>query len=167
MIYAVAGICGLALAWYIRKKPDATCNIHRQHSEAVSGYIHLYARGHQTLAACHLKGLRPGLHGFHVHEYGDLSNGCASTCKHYNPDHTSHGGPTGPNRHKGDFGNIRADMDGSCRSRILADVRLHEIIGRAFIIHENQDDLGQGNDEESLKTGNAGARIACGIIRST
>ncbi len=148
----------------MKKKRTAICVI--EHSPAsVQGSIFLESRGEQTLASCHLTGLTPGLHGLHVHRCGDLSDGCASTCDHYNPHNSVHGGPTGKNRHRGDFGNILADDKGLCKDSVLADVSLHEIVGRAFVIHADEDDLGHGGDEESLKTGNAGKRIACGIIR--
>ena len=104
-------------------------------------------------------------HGLHVHRCGDLSQGCASTCEHYNPDGAAHGGPRGSNRHRGDFGNIVANAQGRCASTVIADVTLGEIVGRAFIVHAGEDDLGLGGDDESKRTGNAGARIAGGIIR--
>ena len=148
----------------LKKKYDAICFINTQHSGDITGTITLYKKGTQTVAKCNLKGLSPGLHGFHVHECGDFSKGCASTCSHYNSDGKTHGGPTGENRHKGDFGNIYADEYGVCVTEVTADVLVDEIIGRAFIVHADEDDLGQGGDEESLKTGNAGARIACGLI---
>ena len=40
----------------------------------------------------------------------------------------------------------------------------YSVIGRSIVIHQKEDDLGNGNDNESLITGNAGKRIACGII---
>ena len=113
---------------------------------------------------CHLKYLPPGLHGLHAHEFGDLTKGCSSTCKHYNPENTNHGGPLGTNRHRGDFGNISVNEYGDCDGVYLTNVNLHEILGRGLILHEDEDDLGLGENEESKKTGNAGKRIACGVI---
>ena len=118
----------------------------------------------RTLFECDLTDLPPGLHGFHVHQLGDLREGCKSACSHYNPDGRTHGGPTGTDRHAGDLGNILADAEGRCVSRVIADVCLDDIIGRMLVIHDDEDDLGLGGDDESLKTGNAGTRIACGVI---
>ena len=117
-----------------------------------------------TIVTCALKFLKPGLHGLHVHMYGDLSEGCASTCNHYNPTKKSHGGKLGNERHRGDLGNVSVDPKGKCDNVFECTLNVHEIIGRALVVHEDEDDLGLGGDEESLKTGNAGKRLDCGVI---
>lgn len=115
-----------------------------------------------------IKGLSQGQHGLHIHEYGDVSNGCVSAGSHFNPDGLQHGAPTDVNRHVGDLGNVNADSSGNANINIQdSKISLngpYSIIGRAMVIHEKADDLGQGGDEESKKTGNAGSRLACGII---
>jgi Cu/Zn superoxide dismutase len=163
-VFLLGTVFSFILSYVVNSKKKAICILDDTHSNGVTGTITLTAMEDQTIAQCNIMGLTPGLHGMHVHNKADFSKGCASTCSHYNPEDTTHGGPLGPNRHKGDFGNIYADEFGHCITTIVADVKLSEIVGRAFIIHADPDDLGQGGNEESLKTGNAGARIACGKI---
>ena len=117
----------------------------------------------------HGSGLIPnGEQGIHIHEYGDLSDGCNSACAHYNPFGKSHGCPGSLTRHVGDLGNLKIDMFGNAHyttsDDIIQLIGEHSIIGRSLIIHKNKDDCGFGGDEESLKTGNAGERIACAVI---
>nr|XP_042900865.1 superoxide dismutase [Cu-Zn] 2 isoform X2 [Parasteatoda tepidariorum] len=117
-----------------------------------------------------ISGLTAGQHGFHVHEYGDLSNGCRSAGGHYNPYGKNHGAPADEERHVGDLGNIVAGSDGKAQVNI-ADSQLklcgpHSILGRAIVIHAGQDDLGRGGNAESLRTGNAGGRVGCCVIGS-
>ncbi len=113
---------------------------------------------------CSIYNLQPGKHGFHVHRSGDVSQECKKVCSHYNPENKKHGGTTGVNRHKGDLGNVVANQNGICTTELIAACSVHEIIGRSIVIHENEDDLGTGCNEESTKTGNAGAKLACGVI---
>lgn len=112
-------------------------------------------------------GLKKGLHGFHIHETGDLTEGCKTLCAHYNPDGVKHGGPHSRVRHRGDLGNVRADNKGRVKQTLSVPrsrLELSEIIGRSVIIHADSDDLGRGVDEESTRTGNAGKRVLCGVI---
>ena len=116
-----------------------------------------------------IKGMKNGKHGFHIHEYGDLTDGCNSACSHFNPDNKNHGGLDDNERHAGDLGNIETKNKKTkgtlfCKDLSLEPQSKYNIIGRMIIIHEDEDDLGKGNNEESLKTGNAGKRIACGVI---
>merc|ERR1712224_491693 len=122
-----------------------------------------------------IRGLTPGLHGFHVHEKADFSNGCVSAGPHYNPFNKDHGGPDDENRHVGDLGNIIADADGVAKGemfdRLIKITGEYTVVGRSMMVHADPDDLGRGDHSEpgtngktSKTTGNAGARIACGEI---
>jgi Cu-Zn family superoxide dismutase len=117
-----------------------------------------------------LSGLTPNsLHGFHVHEAGDLTDKCTSMCAHFNPYGKTHGCPGSKERHVGDLGNIKTNGRGEAKYSFYDNViKLRgtkcNIIGRGLIIHEDEDDCGQGGNAESLKTGNAGKRIACAVI---
>ena len=118
----------------------------------------------------HLKGLNPNsLHGFHIHEAGDLTDKCTSMCSHFNPYGNVHGCPGMRERHVGDLGNIKANSNGEAKYSFYDKIiKLRgskcNIIGRGLIIHADEDDCGQGGNAESIKTGNAGKRIACAII---
>ncbi|VDK76493.1 unnamed protein product [Litomosoides sigmodontis] len=141
--------------------------------DAVSGIIRFKQEkeGAPTAINGEIKGLTPGSHGFHIHQYGDTTNGCVSAGPHFNPYNKTHGGPTDEIRHVGDLGNIVAGADGIAHIDISdKQIQLmgpNSIIGRSIVVHADQDDLGKGvgnKKEESLKTGNAGARVACAIV---
>eukprot|EP01136_Pigoraptor_vietnamica_P006926 Opistho-1_new@40484 len=124
--------------------------------------------GGPTVIEGSIKGLAPGQHGFHVHEFGDNTNGCTSAGPHFNPFGKTHGAPSDEVRHVGDLGNVTAGQDGVATFK-LSDhlVSLSgqtSVIGRTMVIHEGVDDLGKGGHELSPTTGNAGGRLACGVI---
>ncbi|KAJ7459913.1 superoxide dismutase [Mycena latifolia] len=106
--------------------------------------------------------------GFHIHQFGDLTGGCVSAGPHFNPHDKNHGAPSDMERHVGDLGNIQTDKFGSASFQFQDSViSLNgplSIVGRAVVLHAGTDDLGRGDNEESLKTGNAGGRAACGVI---
>jgi Cu-Zn family superoxide dismutase len=110
-----------------------------------------------------IEGLTPGEHGFHVHEFGDCSAASAASAGgHFNPHNTLHGCPETAQHHGGDLGNIAADASGIAHyDRVDKLITLNgtdSIIGRSVIVHEKADDL------NSQPTGNAGARVGCGLI---
>lgn len=116
-----------------------------------------------------LQGATEGPHGFHIHETGNLLDGCGSCKSHFNPTNDDHGGPGMKHRHVGDLGNILFNKNKKCKM-IIRDNKIKlrgnkfNIIGRSLVIHSKEDDLGKGDNEESLKTGNAGSRIGCAVI---
>jgi Cu-Zn family superoxide dismutase len=110
-----------------------------------------------------VQGLSPGKHAFHIHDYGDCSVPDATSAGgHFNPEGMPHGAPTDIERHVGDLGNLEADSEGKAHyERIDNHISFsgsHSIVGLAVIIHAGEDDF------VSQPTGNAGARIACGVI---
>ncbi|KAG0453824.1 hypothetical protein HPP92_025128 [Vanilla planifolia] len=138
----------------------------------VQGVVNLLQEnGGATILKVRVTGLAPGPHGFHLHEYGDTTKGCISTGAHFNPNNLTHGGPEDSIRHAGDLGNIFANSDGVAEATIV-DTQIPlsgptAIIGRSFVVHELEDDLGKGGKELSLSTGNAGGRLACGVVGLT
>ncbi|XP_076762115.1 superoxide dismutase 1 [Xylocopa sonorina] len=118
-----------------------------------------------------VSGLKKGLHGFHIHEFGDNTNGCTSAGAHFNPLGKDHGAPDSDVRHIGDLGNIEANSDGvatvSITDKCIQLQGPNNIIGRTLVVHADPDDLGKGGHELSKTTGNAGARLACGVVGIT
>lgn len=124
----------------------------------------------QVLIEIDITGLKKNSkHGFHVHQYGDMSEQCDSMCAHFNPFQKTHGGPDSRVRHLGDLGNIQTDANGNANysftdSHIKLRGTKSNIIGRGLIIHADEDDCGEGDNPASLVNGNAGKRIACAVI---
>ncbi|MDQ8181096.1 superoxide dismutase family protein [Pelagicoccus sp. SDUM812005] len=104
-----------------------------------------------------------GRHGFHIHETGDCSAPDASSAGgHFNPNNETHAGPMADKRHVGDLGNLETTEAGSAMYvRVDEHLRFDgpaSIIGKAVVVHANADDY------QSQPSGNAGPRIACGVI---
>nr|AOL57113.1 SOD [Chrysodeixis includens nucleopolyhedrovirus]AOL57254.1 SOD [Chrysodeixis includens nucleopolyhedrovirus]QGW49242.1 SOD [Chrysodeixis includens nucleopolyhedrovirus]QGW49382.1 SOD [Chrysodeixis includens nucleopolyhedrovirus]QGW49522.1 SOD [Chrysodeixis includens nucleopolyhedrovirus] len=113
--------------------------------------------------------LPKGLHGFHVHEFGDTSNGCTSAGEHFNPTGMAHGAPSSAVRHVGDLGNIDAKNHNCLTSidkidSVMSLYGPYSIIGRSLVVHTHRDDLGLTDHPLSKTTGNSGGRLGCGII---
>jgi superoxide dismutase, Cu-Zn family len=132
-------------------------------NSGVSGTVKFTQQADGLRVEADVKGLTPGIHGFHVHEKGDLSKpDLTSAGGHFNPEGHKHAGRMDSERHVGDLGNLEADASGhatvSFVDRQLQLSGPHSIIGRAVIIHGKADDL------KSQPAGDAGPRIAGGVI---
>lgn len=159
-------LCGLAAACAPEPEPDATADLTPLADSVVAGQVDFtLLPGGEVQIAGEITGLAPGPHGMHIHEWGDCSSPEASG-DHFNPDGVAHGPPDAAEHHAGDFGNIEADGDGRAVFSLTMDtatfalVGKYGVIGRALVVHEKADDFGQ-------PTGNAGARLACGLIERT
>lgn len=112
-----------------------------------------------------LEGLPPGLHGFHIHEFGSCSEAGKGAGAHYNPKGAPHGSAVHhgiKKAHAGDLGNLTVGADGKAALEVVVKKLFlssgkASVGGRAVIVHEKADDFGQ-------PAGNAGGRIACGVI---
>jgi Cu-Zn family superoxide dismutase len=139
-------------------------------NDKIKGIVLFTEENNKVRIDINLTGLKiKGKHGFHVHESGDLSDKCESMCAHFNPYKKNHGCPGMRERHVGDLGNLITDSKGNAKYSFYDDhIKLRgtkaNIIGRGLIIHADEDDCGQGNFPDSLKTGHAGKRIACAVI---
>ena len=114
-----------------------------------------------------ITGLAPGAHGFHIHEVGECTPpDFKSAGAHFNPTAAPHAAPTAAAHHLGDLGNIDADAEGKAKVHVVAALSLDprsaaSIMGKAVVVHASADDL------SSQPAGNAGDRIACGVIAAT
>jgi Cu-Zn family superoxide dismutase len=126
--------------------------------EEVDGKVHVVV---------FVQGLKPNQeHGLHIHEVGDCSSGDGMSAKgHFNPHGKPHGSAASSERHAGDLPSLKANKAG--RGNVKADVDMitiapgpASIVGRAVIVHADPDDF------KTQPTGNAGARLACGVIKA-
>ncbi|EGR32767.1 hypothetical protein IMG5_070940 [Ichthyophthirius multifiliis] len=147
----------------------ATCILSPDGNSGVNGLVKLIQQGDYTTITATINGLKKGLHGFHIHQFGNLTEGCKTAGPHFNPFNSTHGGPQDTERHVGDLGNVETLEDGQTTHFKIVDKLikldgLNSVLGRSFVIHADQDDLGKGNFEDSKTTGHAGARLACCTI---
>ena len=115
----------------------------------------------------HFTKLPPGLHGFHIHKAGDLrGEGCHGLCEHYDIGKNSHGGSPDHKgeRHTGDLGNIELKNGKFEKEYYIKGICPSDLWGRSIIVHDDEDDLGKGQFEDSKVTGHSGIRIGCAIF---
>jgi Cu-Zn family superoxide dismutase len=122
--------------------------------------------GEKVHVVVYVQGLMPGQeHGLHIHEAGDCGSGDGMSTKgHFNPFGKPHAHHGTPDRHAGDLPALKAGKDGRAKVDVMLDVITvapgpSGIVGRGLIVHADPDDY------RTQPTGNAGARIACGVIQ--
>ena len=138
--------------------------IHPTKGNDAQGTVVFTQEGDKVKVVADITGLEPGKHGFHIHQWGDVSslNG-KSAGGHYNPEGNPHAGPGVAKRHAGDMGNLTAGKDGKAHLELtLSNISVaglkNPIIGRGIIVHAGEDDL------KTQPTGAAGARVGYGVI---
>ena len=139
---------------------EAVCVLMAMKDSGVKGTLLLRQQGKDVMVTGEVSGLKPGDHGFHIHQFGDLraADG-ASVGGHFNPDGHEHGGVDSHARHAGDLGNIKADKNGVAKVNVKAEgLMLHFVLGRSLVVHADPDDL------KTQPSGNSGARIGVGVI---
>lgn len=146
------------------KKLSATAVLAPTKGNSVSGTVNFVQKGEVVMIEAKINGLGAnGVHAIHIHEKGNCTGDGSSAGAHFNPDSSRHGGPTSTQRHAGDLGNLTADANGFAQfSLSVGGITLgtgdKSIIGRAVIIHAGTDDF------KTQPSGNAGARVACGLV---
>jgi Cu-Zn family superoxide dismutase len=141
----------------------AICVLHPTEGNNATGTIVFTKTDSGIHVLAEMTGLPEGRHGFHIHQHGDCSAPDGTSAGgHFNPENKKHGAPSDEKRHVGDLGNIMASTDSTATLELVDTVITlngkHSIIGRGIIVHAGEDDL------TSQPTGNAGARVACGVI---
>ncbi|SDZ24645.1 superoxide dismutase, Cu-Zn family [Lysobacter sp. yr284] len=134
----------------------------------VSGKLSVRPMGDGVHITGEIGGLTPNsTHAIHIHEKGDCSAADASSAGgHFNPAAQPHGQVDHGAHHAGDMDNLVANADGVAKVDAHASgVTLgggapNDVAGRAVIVHASADDY------KSQPAGNAGARLACGIIKT-
>jgi len=144
-------------------KADAMAVVSPTQGNEVRGTIYFTKMTEGVRIDGEVTGLKPGTHGFHIHDKGDCASPDGmSAGGHFNPTKMKHGAPGTSQRHLGDYGNIEANTSGVARFSIVDRGATLEgtnsIIGHAVIVHADRDDLATD------PTGNAGKRVACGVI---
>lgn len=163
---ALSLLLGIGFATSVAFAGDTTKAIavlHPTSGSNVAGKVTFTAAGDQVKIVADITGLTPGKHGFHIHEFGDCSDPKgASAGGHFNPTNHQHGAPDATDRHAGDLGNVEADTSGKAHLELTdKSMKLtgsEAIVGHAVIVHEKGDDL------KTQPTGDAGGRVACGVI---
>lgn len=164
IIVSLGMLCALAVVAQAQDATAAVAKLEPKSGSQVTGTVTFVKSGDAVQVVADVQNLKPGKHGFHIHEKGDCSAAdAASAGGHFNPTHQHHGGPMTAEHHTGDLGNIEADASGKAHLDWKGKMNLSgedSIIGKSVVVHEKEDDL------KTDPAGNSGARVACGVIEA-
>ncbi len=170
MRHAIAIVASAALATACSSMPgggpSATAELSPTEGNTARGTVTFTQSGERVKVVANLSGLEPGPHGFHVHEKGDCTapDGM-SAGGHFNPLGKPHGHYESAERHAGDMPSLVADASGNATLTVTLDTikvgsGATDVVGKSVIVHKDPDDY------KTQPTGNSGARVACGVIKS-
>src|SRR6185436_12900307 len=167
---AVGSLLAVAIAFFAGcatmggNEYRATTTLAPTKGNTTSGTVTFVQRGNSVHVVADIRGLKPNAeHGFHVHETGDCSaDDAMSAGGHFNPENVAHGNAAG---HAGDMPNLKADANGNARTsfdstKMTVTSGKLSIVGKGLIVHRDPDDY------TSQPVGNAGPRLACGVIKA-
>ena len=162
-LIAVGSLAFITSSGFAQEPSKAIAVLHPTHGNHVEGTVTFTKSGNEIKIVADVTGLTPGKHGFHIHQYGDCSSPEGNSAGgHFNPTNSPHAGHDAAERHVGDLGNLEADASGKAHLELTDSMMTmsgeKSIIGRGVIVHEKEDDL------KSQPVGNAGGRLACGVI---
>ena len=162
-LLAVASLSLLVVSATAQEPTKAIAVLHPTKDNKVEGTVTFTRTEDEIKVVADVTGLTPGKHGFHIHEFGDCSSPDGKAAGgHFNPTKAPHAGHDAAQRHVGDLGNIEADSAGKAHLQLTDKLMTmsgeKSIIGRGLIVHEKADDL------KTQPTGDAGGRLACGVI---
>lgn len=147
-----------------RSGPMAMATLRPTSGSTAQGTVHFQELADGSVdVQIDLTGVPAGVHGFHVHDKGDCGDNGNAAGGHFNPTGQPHAAPAAAAHHAGDFGNVTAGANGEVHTRfntrsITVSEGATSAVGHAVILHANPDDL------TTQPTGNAGGRIACGVV---
>ena len=157
--------CAVACFARAQEVTKAAAQLEAKSGSQVTGTVTFTKVGDEVQVVADIQNLKPGKHGFHIHEKGDCSAAdAASAGAHFNPTAQHHGGPTTAEHHSGDLRNIEADASGKAHLDWKGKLSLSgkdSIVGKSVVVHEKEDDL------KTDPSGNSGARVACGAITAS
>jgi len=164
----VAAIAFAAPDAALAKGAKASAALESRSGSSVTGKVTFTQHGAKVAMKVVVNGLTPGEHAIHLHDKGDCSApDAASAGGHWNPTSEDHGKWGHAPFHHGDIGNLVADAKGTAVLTVESDLwtigdgKPSDVVGHAVVVHAKEDDF------TTQPTGNAGGRVACGVIQKS